>query len=653
MNANARKNSQARRGGSVAPLVVALRCGRGSVFRTLTYAHFGNEKRVLAAIIDKVSRRTHSPQPTLAIRNEAIAQTERPEPVWIRPVVLALAALCLIGMFSIEVAGYDTWWNLKTGEYIVLYRALPVPDPFSYTTYLGKPAYPGEEQVRHFNLTHEWLAQAILYSVYAVAGAPGLVLFKALVVAALCWLTGLIAARRTGNFYAGLAATFATSLVAVDFASDRPAIITFLMVAVFVAIFELRWPLWLLPPLALIWANCHGGFFLGWVVMAAYSVEAIVLRLRDQPAEDAARIWKMSALALAVSFLNPNGFHILDTLFRYQKSFLTSTLIEWHSPYLWGPPYSFDILLYAAAAVLLMSWRKVRVSDWLLFAAFAAASLTAYRNILLIGFLAPILIAVWLPRSTGSRTVAVRNRQFRAPRFIGLAAIVLLLAVLITGVARGRFFQFRAALWEYPSGATDFLRAHAISKSMFNTYEYGGYLIWRLWPEERTFVDGRALNESVYQDYRSILYNTGATPNALGSEAQRLLDRYAVRVIVMNTFEYVTGAFYPLALALGNPKTSDWQLVYEDPQSLVFLRDPPAGIPVLDKARQSIEHMETECTLHIEHEPDYPLCARSLADLSLRAGDNERAKRMLGLYLSNATAKDPSAEKVLRRLMQQ
>jgi hypothetical protein len=564
-----------------------------------------------------------------------------PEPAWLRPSILALAAICLIGMFSTEVSGYDTWWHLKTGEYITHYRALPVPDPFSYTTYLGKPAYPGEEQVRHFNLTHEWLAQAILYSIYAATGAPGLVLFKALLLSALCWLTGLIAARRSGNFYAGLAAAFAAAMVAVEFASDRPAIITFLMVAVFAAIFELRWPLWLLPPLALLWANSHGGFFLGWVVMGAYCVEAAVLRFRRRPVEDDVRIWKMSALAVAISFLNPNGFHVFDTLFRYQKSYLTSTLIEWRSPYLWGPPYSFDILLYAAAAVLLLSWRKVRATDWLLFAAFAAASLTAYRNILLIGFLAPILIAAWFPR------------RFRTPRFIGLAAIVLLLTGLAAGVARGSFFQFRAALWEYPSGASDFLRAHAISKPMFNTYEYGGYLIWRLWPQQRTFVDGRALNESVYQDYRRILYNSGATPNVLGSECQRLLDRYAVRVIVMNTFEYVTGAFYPLALALGNPATSDWQLVYEDPQSLIFMRDAPAGIPVLDKARQSIDHMEAECTLHIEHEPEYPLCARSLADLSLRAGDNERAKRMLSLYLANATQKDPSAEQALRRLMQQ
>ncbi|HEV8038353.1 MAG TPA: hypothetical protein VGP62_05780 [Bryobacteraceae bacterium] len=606
-----------------------------------------NQKRetrngsINGSIIDKVSRRSRTSQPTPAVPTQAVAEPERPEPAWIRPAILALAAICLIGMFSTEVAGYDTWWHLKTGEYIVHYRALPVPDPFSYTTYLGKPAYPGEEQVRHFNLTHEWLAQVVLYGIYAAAGATGLVIFKALLLAALCSLTGLIAAQRSGSFYLGLAAAFATAVLAVEFASDRPALVSFLMVAIFVAIFELRWPFWILPPLALLWANCHGGFFLGFVVMGAYSVEAAILRFQKHPLENDLRIWKMSALAVAVSFLNPNGFHILDTLFRYRQSYLTSTLIEWRSPYLWGPPYSFDILLYAAAVVLLLSWRKVRVSDWLLFAAFAVASLTAYRNILLIGFLAPILIAAWFPR------------RFRAPRFLGLASIGLLLATLITGVARGNFFQFRAALWQYPTGAVDFLRAHAISKPMFNTYEYGGYLIWRLWPQQRTFVDGRALNESVYQDYRSILYNSSPTPNVLGAECRRLLDRYAVRVVVMNTFEYVTGAFYPLALALGNPSTADWQLVYEDPQSVIFLRDPPAGIPVLDKARISIDHMEAECALHIEHEPEYPLCARSLADLSLRAGDNQRAKRMLGLYLSNATQKDPSAEQALRRLMQQ
>lgn len=553
--------------------------------------------------------------------------------------ILALAALCFLGMFSTEVSDFDTWWHLKTGEYILHYHSLPVPDPFSFTSSLGKPAYPGEEQTRYFNLTHEWLAQVLLYAVYSIGGAPALVLFKALLLAALCGLAGLVAARRSASFYGGLAAAFAVATVAIEFASDRPAILTFAMVAAFVAIYEFRRPLWLLPPLALLWANCHSGFFLGWIIAAAYSAEAAVLHWRKCPMEDETRVWKMSAIAIAISFLNPNGFRILEILPRYRHSYLTSTLIEWKPPYLWGPPYAFDILLYAAAAVLLLAWRKVRVSDWLLFLVFAAASLSAFRNIILTGILAPILIAAWLPR------------KFRFPRFTGYLAALLLAAGIIAGAVRGNFFQLRAALWRYPAGASDFLRSHAISRPMFNTYEYGGYLIWRLWPQQRVFMDSRALNESVYKDYRRILYNSGSPANVLGAEARKLLDRYAVRVVVMNTFEYVTGAFYPLALALGNPAAEDWKLVYEDPESLVFLRDPPADLPVLDKARGIIDHMEAECTLHVEHEPEYPLCARSLADLSLRAGDRVRALRMLNLYLAHAGERDPSAERAMRNLL--
>ena len=586
-----------------------------------------------------MSRRNRHSDPQSQVATAPAPELTYREPAWLRPVLVALAALLLLGLFATEIADYDTWWHLKTGEYIARTHTLPVPDPFSYTSSLGKPAYPGEEQVRRFNLTHEWLAQVILYGIYSMGGAPALVIFKAMLLGALCFLAGLVAARRSGSFYAGLAAALAAALIAMEFSSDRPALISFLMVAVFVTLLEFKRALWLIPALALLWANCHGGFFLGWIVLAAYSVEAAILLFRKQAAGYAARLWKVSAAAIAITFFNPNGFQVIATLFRYRQSFLTSTLVEWRAPYLWGPPYSFDLLLYGAAIALLLSWRKVHASDWFLFAAFAAASLTAYRNILLIGFLAPILIAAWFPK------------RWRAPRFLGFGMAILLVGAIAAGLSTGRFYQLRVAEWEYPSGAADFIRSHGISKPMFNTYEYGGYLIWRLWPLERVFIDGRALNESVYRDYQQILYDRGSAPNVLGAQCRNLLDRYAIRVVVMNTFEYVTGAFYPLALALGSPNTEEWKLVYQDKQSLVFYRDPPVVLPVLDKARLTIDHMEAECALHIEHEPAYPLCARSLADLSLRAQDYERAKRMLGLYLSNSAEKDPSAQQALRRLM--
>ena len=177
------------------------------------------------------------------------------------------------------------------------------------------------------------------------------------------------------------------------------------------------------------------------------------------------------------------------------------------------------------------------------------------------------------------------------------AVLAVLLAVgLAAGIARGSFFQWRAAEWKVPQGAADFLALHHVTQPMFNTYEYGGYLIWRLWPGQRTFIDGRALSESVFHDYVRILYNHDASDGLASGED--LLNRYGVQAIVMNTFEYATGTAYLLALALADPAQTAWKLVYNDPRALVFMRTPPPVVQPLNSL-DVLTHMEDECGLHI------------------------------------------------------
>jgi hypothetical protein len=84
---------------------------------------------------------------------------------------------------------------------------------------------------------------------------------------------------------------------------DRPGILSYVFTAGFIAIFESRRRLWLLPVLSVIWANCHGGFFLGWIVCGAYCAEALAApRTRYAP-----RRLLMSGFAVLLSGLNPNG----------------------------------------------------------------------------------------------------------------------------------------------------------------------------------------------------------------------------------------------------------------------------------------------------------------------------------------------------------
>jgi len=105
-----------------------------------------------------------------------------------RPLVMALAAVLLVGWFSPEISDPDFWWHLKTGQYIWERHSLPVPDPFAFTTALAHPAYAGEERTRDFNLTHEWLAQALFYLIYRAAGFGGMVLVRAAMLTAFCAL---------------------------------------------------------------------------------------------------------------------------------------------------------------------------------------------------------------------------------------------------------------------------------------------------------------------------------------------------------------------------------------------------------------------------------------------------------------------------------
>ncbi len=555
-------------------------------------------------------------------------------PRWLRAVLLGLSAVLWLGWFTPEIHDSDFWWHLKTGEYIWQNHALPVPDPFAFTTALAAPSYPGEDLTRHFNLTHEWLSQALFYAVYRMGGFAGMVLFRGALLAAFCGLAGLVAYRRSGGFYRALGAAFATAGIASSFALDRPFLITFLFLALTFAILEYRRGLWLLPAVFLIWANCHGGYFLGWLVLAAYAAEALFARWRKAPLAGDGTLWRASAASFLISGVNPNGFRVPQILLHYRGSYLTSRLLEWSPPRLW-PPGEFTLLLAGAAALLLWRRRAVRAADWLLFAAFAAAALTAERNIILIGFLAPVLMACYIPW----------KRNLPAPAQWGAAA--LLLAGLGIGIGGGRFFQLRAAEWRYPRGAADFLLAHHVTGPMFNTYEYGGYLIWRLGPRERVFIDGRALSESLFMDYARILYNHDESG---GKSAQELLDQYGIQTIVMNSFEYTGGLVYLLAPALADPRQREWKLVYSESASMIFMRHAPEGVAPLDSLRV-LDHMEAECALHIEREPQYTLCARGLGQVFARVGDRNRARRWIGIYLAHPHNPDPQAEQTYQRLL--
>jgi hypothetical protein len=548
-------------------------------------------------------------------------------PAWLRPAILALFAILLMACFSTEVADSDTFWHLETGKYLVEHHRFPLPDPFSFTTYLGTPQ-PGEETVRAFNVTHEWLAQILMYLTYAAGGFGGLVLLRALLMTAFCGLVGLWTYRRCAGFYRALGAASVTGFIASYFTSDRPYQITYVLIAATILILESRRWMWLLPPMFLFWANCHGGFFMGFVVLGSYCAESLWQRGRGKPEAGERRLWRVAAACVPAAFLNPNGFLAVWVLAAYHQSSLQNTLYEWQKPALW-PPTFLNLLLLGAVAVLVWQRWRSRAADWLLLGLFGAAYLAALRNTNLLGMVAPMLIASLVP---WKRVL---------PAWTDWAAAVVLLGALAVPLARGRAFQLRDAEWKYPAGAADFLLAHHLTEPMFNPYDKGGYLMWRCWPGQRTFVDGRALNEGVYADYQRIaMYRPGA---------RELLDRYGIQVVVMNAFEANSGTTYVLPLALADPAEKEWKMVFADAGGAVFLRHPPPGVQPLP-TEQIFASMEAQCQATLEHDPARPRCAHSLANLFRNLRDRARARRWIGLYLNHRTDHNPADDAFYQQL---
>jgi hypothetical protein len=534
---------------------------------------------------------------------------------WLRYLAIVLTVLTLFAMFTVESADADTWIHLRTGQWMLANHKLPIPDPFAWTTYIGKPVYADEYFTRDFNLKHEWLGQVIQYLEWSAGGVTGMILFRAACVAGFCLITGWIVWRRTSQFYLAIAAVLAAATLARGIAVDRPYVMTYLLLAATMWILESRRALWLLPPLFVVWANLHGGYFTGLIVVGAYCAEALAERLRGKPPADERMLWACGIAAVLASGLNPTYFGIVRGMLAYRQSFMQNTLREWHAPAVLSASW-FSALLAGAVLAMLASWRRVRVADWILLAVFGVLALMAERNTVFVALVGPVMIASYLPR--WKRTM---------PRWTEFAAVAVVALIAGERIANGRAFEFRIASWKFPDGAVKFLKDHNVSGPMFNIYEWGGYLMWAGWPLQKTFVDGRALNESVFRDYMRIAFNcrgcvSDAEPpkldfralNVRSRDGQQLLDQYGAEVILIQAFEYGNGSPYYLAPSIAVDPVSPWKLVFQDDAAMVFMRQPPEGVQPLPR-EAVFASMESQCLNEVRHLPWLTGCARYLDDL--------------------------------------
>lgn len=496
---------------------------------------------------------------------------------------LGLVPTLLILIFLIKVVNGqfndpDYYWHLKTGEYIVAQGALPHTDIFSYTN-AGRPW-----------VLHEWLFQVLVYQLHTWGGDLGVQVFVALMLVATFGLCYASCSKLLAGDKAKALIVALLYCAIITGTAPRPHLFTFLFFALFLhLLLDFKYSgatrrLWMMPPVMALWANLHGGFFIGLVLIALFVVgEWLTDRLAASP--DPVRRQRLKPLALVggaallATLANPEFIRYWLYPFQVIGMDASKGLIEeWRSPDFHQPVFQLWLAVVASFVLAtIYSPRRPDATEVMVPFVFVAGSFMASRNIPLAALAIAPFVALHLNAGLLTRLAGLGARLRRAqPRAAtGLAAratrplgsseyLMNWLLVLFTFAALALSYPERqktiatALNTVIPVKATDFIVREGIEGRMFNTYHYGGYLIHRLYPRQRVFIDGRAdMYGDVFIKHALAIYQGS-------SEWKRLFDRHAVDYVICES----EAPLRQLLLQEGR-----FRLVYDDGMHSVLLRD--------------------------------------------------------------------------------
>ena len=467
-----------------------------------------------------------------------------------------LASLLVVGVFMVlrlMLVDPDLWWHIKVGEVILSTHHWPMTDPYSFTV-AGHPW-----------LAYEWLGEVLFATVSRIGGVQGLdallIVLGSAVILALYYLATL----RSGNSKAGFVTASVLLILATPSFSLRPQMLGYVFLILTIVCLELfrqgkRGALWFLPVIMLLWENTHGSWIIGLGAILVYWMSGLLdfhigeIQSRQWSIEERTRLSFTFLLCLLVLPITPYGTRIAVSPFEFAFSLPLNVagIQEWQ-------PMPFNLSGGKVFLALLLGFILVQVAfriRWSLaeLSLFLFGTMMACLHLrfllVFVPFFAPLMgtiVAQWMPSYDRSKDKWVLNA--------GLMALV----------AAGLIYYFpsrpeleRSVAHQFPVKGIAYLDQHPVPGPMFNTYGFGGYLVWSRGPKHKVFIDGRGdvyERGGVLSDY---LYISGIKPGALA-----VLDSYGVQSCFLEHDEALT------TLLSASPK---WQRVYTDDVSSLFVR---------------------------------------------------------------------------------
>jgi len=478
----------------------------------------------------------------------------------------------------------DTGWHIRNGQQMLHTHAIPRVDSFS-ATMSGHPWY-----------AWEWLYDLLIAAIHQALGLNGVVFYTAAIIAATFVLTFYLTIRRGGSLPVTLfLLILALASSAVHFLA-RPHVVSWLFAVIWFELLESsatapspeknRRLFWL-PALMLLWVNLHGGFLLGFLLLAVYFIGGVIQYFAHKEQREAVGTWLkrvnvVAALSLLASFINPYGYMLHLHVYRYLSDrFLMDRISEFRTPDFHGAAQQCFAILLLVTIVALASARRKPQPIQLLVILFAAYSgLYATRNLpvsslLLTLMVAPLLsqtiaeagesspTASWL-RSVFSRLHSFGSRMqnlelhLRSHHWLVLVFVLGLWACMHGGkLGSAQFINAYFDEKRFPVEAAQVIADREIREPIFCPDLWGGYLIYRLYPQNKVFVDDRhdLYGDDFFKDYLKIVF--------VQPDWSKLLDEQHVDWILVQENS---------SLGTILKQTPQWIVVHEDTTAVLFRR---------------------------------------------------------------------------------
>jgi hypothetical protein len=438
----------------------------------------------------------------------------------------------------------DTYWQITIGQWILDHHALPRVDFYSFTK-AGEPW-----------VSSSWLSQVLLATSYNLAGWTGPIVLAAACIAVTFAMLTWILGQRLPAFFA-VVVTLVALLVPVQHLVARPHV--FVLPVMLVWAYGLlsasergRAPsFWLLPLIAL-WANLHGGFIFGLVLVGGFALEALWNADRAQHKTLALRWAVFGVAALVACCVTPYGW---GSILAARKILDLGELL--HLIYEWMPAdfsrlSMFEMAILALIAGALYGGVKLSPPRIALVLGLLHMALAHNRNIEIFALLLPIVVMTPVASQFG----------FRPARFAqtGMPATVTAVLLVLVGCwswVLSANAGFAPPERQSPAAAVDVLKARN-PKRVLNDLPFGGYLIWRQMP---VFIDGRA---ELYGEAFEMAYYRAVQLK----DVNLFLD-------ILKTWEIDAVLLTPATPAVGLlDNIGGWQRIYSDENAVLHVRTP-------------------------------------------------------------------------------